>query len=275
MISGASSTEQRSAARATGAVRQSPPVRLFTVRLLMVFLITVGTTSATSPTPGAATAISKPPDFTAPSSAALATMRRVPQDAPGPLIGASPNSATPHRVSRISAGSRKPGIPDAIPDPAPPAEPHMPAKLDDLAPPEMAESRWALPVDGPLRVLRGFAPPAQPWLPGHRGVDLAARPGQVVRAAGPGTVGYAGPLAGRGVIMIIHPGGLRTTYLPVHASVRRGQTVSRGDVIGSVEETTGHCDASCLHWGLIKENHYLDALLLIGLGQVRLLPRWP
>ncbi|MEV7965317.1 M23 family metallopeptidase [Sphaerisporangium sp. NPDC088356] len=123
--------------------------------------------------------------------------------------------------------------------------------------------------------MRRFAPPAQAWLPGHRGVDLAARPGQVVRAAGPGIVGYAGPLAGRGVVMIVHPGGLRTTYLPVHASVRRGQAVELGDVIGSVEETTGHCPSSCLHWGLINESRYLDALLLIGLGQVRLLPKWP
>ncbi|WP_405145427.1 M23 family metallopeptidase [Sphaerisporangium sp. NBC_01403] len=123
--------------------------------------------------------------------------------------------------------------------------------------------------------MRRFAPPAQVWLPGHRGVDLAARPGQAVRAAGAGVVGYAGPLAGRGVVMIVHPGGLRTTYLPVHASVRRGQTVEFGDVIGHVETSAGHCPASCLHWGLIDEGRYLDALLLIGLGQVRLLPRWP
>ncbi len=75
--------------------------------------------------------------------------------------------------------------------------------------------------------------------------------------------------------MIVHDEGLRTTYLPVHASVRRGQTVKRGQIIGVVEGTTAHCAASCLHWGLIDETRYLDALLLIALGQVRLLPRWP
>ncbi|MFC4591762.1 murein hydrolase activator EnvC family protein [Sphaerisporangium corydalis] len=137
------------------------------------------------------------------------------------------------------------------------------------------EPKWHLPLDGPPTVLRRFDPPAQPWLPGHRGVDLLARPRQEVKAAGSGVVGYAGPLAGRGVVMIVHPDGLRTTYLPVHASVRRGQPVEGGALIGSVEEATGHCPTSCLHWGLINENRYLDALLLLGLGQVRLLPRWP
>ncbi|WP_220182908.1 M23 family metallopeptidase [Sphaerisporangium album] len=105
-------------------------------------------------------------------------------------------------------------------------------------------------------------------------MDLDTKPGQAVRAAGDGIVGYAGPLAGRGVVMIVHAEGLRTTYLPVRASVRRGQAVRLGDVIGSVEQSTGHCPSSCLHWGLISRTRYLDALLLIGLGQVRLLPRW-
>ncbi|GII80530.1 hypothetical protein Sru01_55120 [Sphaerisporangium rufum] len=132
--------------------------------------------------------------------------------------------------------------------------------------------RWCLPLDGPVRVLRRFAPPAEPWLPGHRGVDLAGTPGRAVRAAGAGVVGYAGPLAGRGVVMIVHPDGLRTTYLPVHATVRRGRPVARGQVIGTLEAGTGHCPTSCLHWGLIDEYRYLDALLLVGFGQVRLLP---
>ncbi|WP_449062995.1 murein hydrolase activator EnvC family protein [Planomonospora algeriensis] len=137
-----------------------------------------------------------------------------------------------------------------------------------------AEPRWTWPLSGRPRILRSFAPPPQPWLPGHRGVDLAASPGAPVRAAGPGTVGYAGPLAGRGVVTVLHSGGLRTTYLPVHASVRRGRTVERGETIGTVEDAPGHCPTGCLHWGLIHDRRYLDPLLLLGHGQVRLLPLW-
>ncbi|MER6830619.1 M23 family metallopeptidase [Streptosporangium sp. NPDC000563] len=124
-------------------------------------------------------------------------------------------------------------------------------------------------------MLRGFAPPAQPWLAGHRGTDLSASPGAEVRAAGAGTVGYAGPLADRGVVTVLHPGGLRTTYLPVQASVRRGQAVAVGEVIGTLQDAPGHCPATCLHWGLLRDRAYLDPLLLLGHGQVRLLPVWP
>ncbi|PZG16678.1 M23 family peptidase, partial [Spongiactinospora gelatinilytica] len=138
------------------------------------------------------------------------------------------------------------------------------------------------PVTGRPRILRHFAPPAQPWLAGHRGVDLQAAPGDMIRSPGPGTVGFAGPVGGRGVVTVLHEGGLRSTYLPVRARVRRGQTVTAGDVLGVIEESgessTGgpaHCPVSCLHWGLRSGTDYLDPLLLMGLAPVRLLPLWP
>lgn len=137
-------------------------------------------------------------------------------------------------------------------------------------------SGWGWPLSGPARPTRRFDPPPQRWLAGHRGVDLAARPGDKVVAAGPGTVGLAERVAGRGVVTISHSDGLRTTYLPVRALVRPGEVVAAGQVIGVVEEdTAAHCIAPCLHWGLLRGRLYLDPLLLFGRGQVRLLPRWP
>ncbi|MEU7898490.1 M23 family metallopeptidase [Nonomuraea sp. NPDC049152] len=144
----------------------------------------------------------------------------------------------------------------------------MPAVAPDLP-------AWRWPLDGQPIVIRRFNPPPEPWRAGHRGVDLAALPGSTVVAAGPGTVTYAGPLAGRGVVSIQHPGGLRTTYLPVQAVVRRGQTVSTGDKLGVLEPTSWHCIASCLHWGLRRDFRYLDPLFLLGWGPIRLLPHWP
>ena len=120
------------------------------------------------------------------------------------------------------------------------------------------------PVPGP--VLRGFDPPAQDWLPGHRGVDLAAPVGSGVRAAASGRVSVAQVIAGRGVVTIVH-GELRTTYEPVRASVRVGQRVDAGDLIGTVQ--SGHCAAGCLHFGLKRGDEYLDPL---GGSGVRLLP---
>jgi murein DD-endopeptidase MepM/ murein hydrolase activator NlpD len=133
---------------------------------------------------------------------------------------------------------------------------------------------WRWPLWPAPQVLRGFDPPAHPWEAGHRGVDLAATPGQRVYAAGAGRVTFARDLAGRGVVTIDH-GRLRTTYLPVRPSVRPGRLVSAGARIGVIENVLGHCGQStCLHWGLRDGATYLDPLTLLGQAPVRLLPWW-
>jgi murein DD-endopeptidase MepM/ murein hydrolase activator NlpD len=128
----------------------------------------------------------------------------------------------------------------------------------------------------PHRVVRRFDPPPRPWLPGHRGADLAAPPATVIRAAGAGTVTYAGVLAGRGVVSVAHPDGLRTTYEPLTVTVRLGDAVAAGGALGTLAPGHPGCrQAACLHWGLRRGDRYLDPLALLGLGQVRLLPLDP
>ncbi|MDI1459469.1 M23 family metallopeptidase [Catellatospora sp. KI3] len=132
---------------------------------------------------------------------------------------------------------------------------------------------WRWPVDGTPRPVRGFDPPPQPWLPGHRGVDLAAQPGDPVRAAGAGVVRYAGTLAGRGVVSVTHPDGLITTYEPVQPSVWAGEPVGPGAVLGTLSPGHPGCAAAaCLHWGLRRGAAYLDPLAVLGVARVRLLP---
>ena len=133
---------------------------------------------------------------------------------------------------------------------------------------------WTAPIEGPLRVLRPFAPPRRRWLPGHRGVDLAAGAGSPVLAAGAGTVLWAAPLAGRGVVVVGHSDGRRTTYEPVDASVEEGDAVLAGDVLGVLGVGDVHCGGvpSCLHWGLRRGRDYLDPLLLLRRGRPVLLP---
>jgi murein DD-endopeptidase MepM/ murein hydrolase activator NlpD len=121
-------------------------------------------------------------------------------------------------------------------------------------------------------VVAPFDPPSSTWGAGHRGVDLLGRRGQPVRAAAAGTVTFAAPLAGRGVVVVDH-GGVRTTYEPVHATVHVGDTVSAGQTLGRLELALSHCfPRVCLHWGLIRGDTYLDPLTLVGAGPVRLLP---
>lgn len=134
-------------------------------------------------------------------------------------------------------------------------------------------AEWVLPLAGEPVVTRPFDPPRTPYGPGHRGVDLAGAPGQPVFAAGAGTIGYAAPLAGRGVVTVVHLGGLRTTYEPVAAAVQVGQLVPVGHPIGALEPGHRGCPvAACLHWGLLEGEVYLDPMSLLGLGPIRLLP---
>ncbi|MFL6204945.1 MAG: murein hydrolase activator EnvC family protein [Acidimicrobiales bacterium] len=128
------------------------------------------------------------------------------------------------------------------------------------------------PLQPPPRVMRRFDPPSDPWGAGHRGVDLLGRPGQEVHAALAGTVSFAGTLAGRGVVVVDH-GATRTTYEPVDPALAAGQAVRAGAVIGHLQTGMSHCfPLTCLHWGLLRGEVYLDPLSLLGHGPVRLLP---
>ncbi|WP_432478981.1 M23 family metallopeptidase [Nocardioides sp. GXQ0305] len=124
----------------------------------------------------------------------------------------------------------------------------------------------------PPEVVAGFDPPETTWGAGHRGVDLAGRPGQPVRTALAGRIAFVGTIAGRPVVTVSH-GDTRTTYEPVTTSLPRGTRVAAGSVIGSLGVTGSHCfPAACLHWGWLRGETYLDPLRLVGGGPVRLLP---
>lgn len=138
-----------------------------------------------------------------------------------------------------------------------------------------ATSPWDWPLDGPPRVVRAFDPPALRWEAGHRGVDLLARIGAPVRSAGPGSVSFAGPIAGRGVVVVTHADGTRTTYEPVAPAVTVGERVSAGDPVGRLAAAGSHClPAACLHWGRRRGDVYLDPMLLVRAGPARLFPVW-
>ena len=176
-----------------------------------------------------------------------------------PLLGLSLAAAPP-------PGQRSAG---------PPAAAASPGALGPAAAAGVrAPAAWTAPLDGLLHVLEAFDPPAEKWLPGHRGVDLAAVPGSPVLAAGGGTVAWAGPVGGRGVVSVLHDDGLRTTYEPVEPGVTAGDEIAAGDPIGRVAAGAGHCGGTpaCLHWGLLRGDAYLDPLLLLRDGVPVLLP---
>ena len=135
----------------------------------------------------------------------------------------------------------------------------------------MPVGRWPLrPVPA---VVRGFDPPDVPGAPATAASTCSA-PRPAVHAALAGTVSFAGHLAGRGVVVVDH-GDTRTTYEPVLPAVRVGQAVAAGAVIGHLHVGgVALLPRACLHWGWLRGETYLDPLLLVGAGPVRLLPLW-
>lgn len=114
----------------------------------------------------------------------------------------------------------------------------------------------------------GRGPGGGPGRPGSRG---GRRPGALRRPGG-----------GKGVVSVELTGTgappLRTTYEPVTAAVKEGAEVAAGEVVGTVEAGNSHCaTTTCVHWGLLRGDTYLDPLTLLPpwllrRGPSRLLP---
>lgn len=148
------------------------------------------------------------------------------------------------------------------------------------APAQADPGRLQWPLRPQPAVTRGFDAPSPDWQRGHRGVDLAGVPGQPVYAPGPAMVVFAGKLAGRPVVSLAHDGGLRTSYEPVQPSVRVGQLVTAGSVIGELAAGHPGCGAAaCLHWGAMwgpaSRADYVDPLGLLASTPIRLKPLHP
>lgn len=151
-----------------------------------------------------------------------------------------------------------------------------------------ATTRWAWPLSPVPSVLARFDPPSSAWAAGHRGVDLAATVGEPVLAPADGVVTFRGVVAGRGVVVVSHAGGLRSTFEPVdwpgppartvggqviEGQVVVGEQVAVGQRIGAVSPAPGHCaPVTCLHWGVLEGEVYLDPLTFVRPVRVVLLP---
>jgi murein DD-endopeptidase MepM/ murein hydrolase activator NlpD len=128
---------------------------------------------------------------------------------------------------------------------------------------------WTWPLDDHA-IGERFDPPATDYGPGHRGVDLRATAGDVVRAVAAGRVVFAGQVGGIGVVTVDH-GRERSTYQPVRARVNVGDAVRPGQVIGTLLGSPSHCPGACLHLGRLAGDDYLDPLELLGGGRFRLI----
>lgn len=120
----------------------------------------------------------------------------------------------------------------------------------------------ARPVPG--EVVHPFQAPATTFASGHRGVDLAAAPGDPVGASAAGTVRFAGTVADQVWVTVDHGQGIRTTYGPLgDVEVAPGQAVTRGAILGSVAGPPHDDDRVALHWGARRGDTYIDPMGLL------------
>ena len=125
-----------------------------------------------------------------------------------------------------------------------------------------------MPLAGP--VVRGFELPAGPFGPGHRGVDVGARVGEVVRAPAAGRVVFAGPVAGTSWVTLLVAPGAMVTVGPLLPDRRLAAGRVRAlAVVGRVG--LGHGEA--LHLSLRVDGVYVDPLrYLVDRPRPRLAP---
>ncbi|WP_317643616.1 M23 family metallopeptidase [Bombiscardovia apis] len=98
-------------------------------------------------------------------------------------------------------------------------------------------------------LISGFRNPPQPWIPGHRGVDFHANPGQPIIAPHAGRLSFAGKVGGKDVVSM-QIGKYTTTFEPAVSMQPVGSQVQRGEAIATVSGVSDHCENQCLHWGV-------------------------
>src|SRR6185436_3747994 len=145
---------------------------------------------------------------------------------------------------------------------------HLDGVLDTVEKRLEQRMRWisSTPAISPVRgiLTSGFGYRADPMTHGrgnHQGIDIAAAYGLPVHASGDGLVLQAGEEGGLGrAVFLAHGYGLTSRYGHLSAvTVRPGQRVKRGDVIGRVGNT-GRSTGPHLHYEVRLDGEPLNPI---------------
>jgi len=137
----------------------------------------------------------------------------------------------------------------------------------------MAEIAAATPLARPLesaRVSSRFGKRVDPFLrrPAmHSGIDFRAASGTGVHATAPGKIVSAGRNGGYGRMVVIdHGNGMTTRYAHLsRISVKKGQAVEAGEIIGKVG-STGRSTGPHLHYEIRRDGKAVDPAPFLDVG---------
>ncbi|TAL15587.1 LysM peptidoglycan-binding domain-containing protein [bacterium] len=164
-------------------------------------------------------------------------------------IPAAPEKIAPAEKKPVKAEKPAGASPPAI-VPAPPPAKQKPAEKPETAASKPSSARLLWPLAG--AVVRGYGEG------GGKGIDIAARGGERVKASAGGQVNYAGlPARAYGTMVILdHGGEFYTVYSNMSALiVKTGEKISAGQVLGS--------SGDYLHFEVRKGIGAVDPLLYL------------
>lgn len=124
--------------------------------------------------------------------------------------------------------------------------------------------------------------PLKNWLPGHRGVDIAAGADSVIVASGSGKVHFAGKVGGKDVVSLeitadahgksLGQKTLIMTFEPAHTELKKGEQVHAGETVASITGASDHCSDDTVHVGVLRSGSYLDPLTVLTPSRIGLKP---
>jgi murein DD-endopeptidase MepM/ murein hydrolase activator NlpD len=164
-------------------------------------------------------------------------------------------------------------VPAQAPVAAPAAVAERPASWVPAEPRSPRVPPLWMPVTGPL--VRGFDAWAGPYGPGHRGIDIAAPAGALVRAPTAGRVVFAGQVAGTNWVTLAAAPGVLVTLGPLLDPAVTATRVRSKAPVGRLGP--GHpaspAASVALHLSVRVDGVYVDPLVyLVDRPRPRLVP---
>lgn len=129
---------------------------------------------------------------------------------------------------------------------------------------------WRVPFSRVPTIERFYEQPEGRYGKGHRGIDFASTESSLILAPASGTVHFAGVVAEKPAVSVRVDGDIIYTFEPATTELSVGDAVALGQPLAHVA-VGGHCDGSCVHFGVRVSGEYVNPLRFLA-GRPVLLP---